>query len=672
MLAIQILGFATGTILFLWLILLSRKTEQFEEQSHSWNMASVSGLLWNLGSLVQNAAILFGESRRSYICLVSLGIAWTGLAILPTAMLLTLEAKQRPKLEKITRYLSFAVAMSLSISFWLALFRQNFPFPFDSLERITAYNLAFHVVVYLTLFRAKEKRDKRKEWITKANIALLTLLAIVLMVLLNTKIQSSLDDLVGVASQQMGIPIAIIALASFSSFRFADVFVKRSLVLLSFIAVALIYQLAIVTPLVGNMQSFAKFPIAAGWIMTAILWSILLLCAPSIVKTINQTVDRKLFQRSDFRVLIQQFATECEQVGYEEEVFKLTEELVRDVLRVARVQMVGKEEVAFSDEELQEEIIYRPATHPARKLLGESEIELLIPIRTQSRLSVFLAIAPGPNGGRLLSDELNFLLAITERVGRKLDSIGFKRERHERELRESNLQRLLTESELKALRAQINPHFLFNTLNTIADLIGSEPEKAEVMTERLAEVFRFVLAQTEQQMIGVKDEFDFLRTYLEIEQARFGERLKVEIKLNQDVALANIPALILQPIVENAIKHGLSSKLEGGLIRITGANENDFIYLKVQDDGVGKNSNSLFYAGNINSTRKGGVGLRNVQERLKALYGERAKIDFQSQSGKGTTVSIWIPKDETQNVDSGRRTSGALALAKTPRSAHGN
>jgi two-component system LytT family sensor kinase len=674
LLAIQILGFATGTILFLWLILLSRKAERFEGHNHNWNLASISGLLWNIGSLAQTAATLFGTSRRSLVCLVSLGVAWTGLAILPTAILLTLEAKHRPKLEKLARYLSFTVAAPLIVSFWISLFRQNFPLSFNSLERIAAYNLAFHVVVYLALFRAKGKQDKRESWLTKATIALLALLAVVLMVLLNTKLQPSVDDVIGVASQQMGIPIAIIALASFSSFRFADVFVKRSLVLLAVVAGALICQLVIVAPLVGSVQSLAKFPTAAGWVATAVLWSTLLLCVPSMSKAISRAVDKWLFQRPDFRAMVQQFATDCELAENEQSLFSLIEERVRGVLRIACVRVIGREEAALSDEDLREEIVYLSAANRARKLLGEAEIEFLIPIRAQSESARFLAIAPGPNGGRLLSDELNFLLTIAERVGRRLETIGFKRERRERELRESNLQRLLTESEIKALRAQINPHFLFNTLNTIADLIGSEPEKAEAMTERLAEVFRFVLAQTEQQMVAVEDEFDFLRTYLEIEQARFGERLKVEIELDRSVASANIPALILQPIVENAIKHGLSSKLEGGLIRIMGASEKDFIRLDVQDDGAGNSGNGLLHAenGDKSLSRKGGVGLRNVQERLKTLYGEHAKIDFQSQNRKGTIVTILIPKDEAQNVDSGRRTGGALALAKASRRAHGN
>src|SRR5262249_40029817 len=131
------------------------------------------------------------------------------------------------------------------------------------------------------------------------------------------------------------------------------------------------------------------------------------------------------------------------------------------------------------------------------------------------------------------------------------------------------------------------PHFLFNTLNTILDLIGSEPEKAETMTERLADVFRHIIVRTERNMITVGEEIDFLRKYIEIEGVRFGDRLVASFDLDPRMAEEPIPSLILQPLVENAIKHGLARKVGTGTIRVSGEVNGDLMHLAVEDDGVG-------------------------------------------------------------------------------------
>src|SRR5206468_3565838 len=134
------------------------------------------------------------------------------------------------------------------------------------------------------------------------------------------------------------------------------------------------------------------------------------------------------------------------------------------------------------------------------------------------------------------------------------------REAVERQSREALLLQQVTEAELRALRAQINPHFLFNSLNTIADLIVRDPSRAETMTVRLAGVFRHVLAHSCRPLTTVDDEMEFLRTYLYIEEVRFGDRLQVVFDVAAEIGGARIPSLILQPLVENALKHGLAPK----------------------------------------------------------------------------------------------------------------
>ena len=212
------------------------------------------------------------------------------------------------------------------------------------------------------------------------------------------------------------------------------------------------------------------------------------------------------------------------------------------------------------------------ASAPAALLEGETVEragEVLIPIATGGRVTHLLAAAPGSARPGLVSHDLDYLRAIAAQCGNRLDALAREREAVERQSREALLLQQVTEAELRALRAQINPHFLFNSLNTVADLIVRDPARAETMTLRLASVFRHVLAHSSRPLTTIRDEIEFLRTYLYIEEARFGDRLRVEIEVAPEAAGEAIPSLILQPLVENALKHGLGPKPGPGRLWIS-------------------------------------------------------------------------------------------------------
>jgi two-component system LytT family sensor kinase len=200
-------------------------------------------------------------------------------------------------------------------------------------------------------------------------------------------------------------------------------------------------------------------------------------------------------------------------------------------------------------------------------------------------------------------------------------------------LREERLKRLLTEAELKALRTQVDPHFLFNTLNTIADLINSNPQQAERMTERLAECFRYALAKHSRDLSTLDEELDFARHYLEIEQVRFGDRLRVQLSRGDASGSEAVPSLLLQPLLENAIRHGLAPIREGGCVSVQAHREGERLHLRIEDDGVG-----------LRTDLRAGVGLRNVQERLRTLYAQAAEFLIGARpDGRGTRITIVIP-----------------------------
>ncbi len=203
--------------------------------------------------------------------------------------------------------------------------------------------------------------------------------------------------------------------------------------------------------------------------------------------------------------------------------------------------------------------------------------------------------------------------------------------------RERELRELAATAQLAALRAQINPHFLFNSLNSIAQLIHTDPDRAETCVQRLAEIFRYLLRRAEKEFVPLSEELQVAEAYLDIERARFGERLRVETHIDPASTQHLIPNLILQPLVENAIKHGLSRKVGGGTVHIDAALRGEVLTLAVRDDGMGMSPAALA------QVYEHGVGLRNLRDRLARLYGPTHLPHIESQPGGGTSVRLYLP-----------------------------
>ena len=212
----------------------------------------------------------------------------------------------------------------------------------------------------------------------------------------------------------------------------------------------------------------------------------------------------------------------------------------------------------------------------------------------------------------------------------------------ERELKTSQLEARLATSRLQVLKMQLHPHFLFNTLNAISELIHRDPEAAEQMIGDLSDLLRMSFEKLEVQEISLKQELEFLRKYLEIEQMRFQERLKIEMRIAPETLDACVPNMILQPLVENAIKHGLAPRSQGGRIEIGAERNNGSLQLTVSDDGIGVPFGDL-------ENLSEGVGLSNTRRRLRHLYGERHKFDLETTGKNGFVVNLTIPYKETLN-----------------------
>jgi LytS/YehU family sensor histidine kinase len=183
---------------------------------------------------------------------------------------------------------------------------------------------------------------------------------------------------------------------------------------------------------------------------------------------------------------------------------------------------------------------------------------------------------------------------------------------------------------------QLHPHFLFNTLHSISSLVLDDPPKATSMIARLGDFLRLTLDHSDQQLVTLQQELEFVRCYLEIEQVRFGERLKVEYQVEPGTTSAQVPHLILQPLVENAVQHAIAPRTERGTITISARRTESLLELEVRDSGAGAVTATILSNGH-------GLGLTNVRARLAGLYGSAAYFEANRGADSGLTARIRIP-----------------------------
>ncbi len=206
----------------------------------------------------------------------------------------------------------------------------------------------------------------------------------------------------------------------------------------------------------------------------------------------------------------------------------------------------------------------------------------------------------------------------------------------QQQVQEAELQQQLVEARLDALRMQLNPHFLFNTLHTVSALIHENPDAAERVVARLSDLLRLSLDKSKEREVPLQQELSFLDLYLEIEQTRFADRLHVERKIEAGLQDALVPYLILQPIVENAIRHGIEQREEKGRLAITAQRRDGVLELTVSDNGDGLPEDT-------NAPPHEGIGLSNTRSRLRHLYGDNQKLELNRATGGGLEARITIP-----------------------------
>jgi two-component system LytT family sensor kinase len=446
------------------------------------------------------------------------------------------------------------------------------------------------------------------------------------------------------------LPLAFAILYQDYPFALADLFLKRALALLSLVTLAFIAIAAFGVWSTEFSALVRADPRQIGVLVT--LWVAVALLYPVLRRVTAWFVDTIVLHRPDYRSLR---TTVARSVQTHEDIAALLVDVCERLAPALSSRAVSWRELhGEADDHLAGSVVVAGARAGALlraasvsgpsdagddRSLGSFAAVVFVPVSEAPRYAIFIAELTG--GRRLLSDDVGTLEAIAVVVARRIDAIRITRERYERELREQEMRKLATEAELRALRAQINPHFLFNALTTIGYLIQTAPSRALETLMRLTSLLRGVL-RSEGEYTTLGRELDVIESYLDIERARFEHRLRVCIDVPAHLRGIRVPPLLLQPVVENAVKHGIAPRQLGGQVTVRATldgstQEGRRLSLVVHDTGSGATDAEL------QRGRAAGVGLRNIERRLACQYGDAASLSIHTASGAGTTVEIRLP-----------------------------
>ena len=564
------------------------------------------GLLWNIGELFVFVERDFGNQNLWPFVTAA---AYSALGFLPSVVVHSARIGGRRNLA-LTGGAYGLSSMAAALHFWAAF--SGSPTPSDFALRTLTYG-SLAMTGALLAFGFRETLESKAIW-----AAALLIFAVSGLHLSGDSAENSW--LVELVAHQSSLPLALAILYQNYRFAFADLFLKRSISLLLIALVAFGLYVFVAAPLLRYHETHDRNDVQAVSLIIT-LWIATALIYPAIHRFSAWFVDSIILQRPDYAELQTSISTAIEKCESVEELLGIIGTRLSAVLTAENV--VSREiQLRASPGDLvsrskEGAAIYLPATDPPAY-----EIELR-----------------GFRGGRrLLSDETVMLEAVAVIAARRIDALRVLHERCDREFREQEFSKLATEAQLSALRAQINPHFLFNALTTIGYLIETSPDKAFATLLHLTKLLRRVLNST-AEISTVGEELKLIESYLDIERARFEERLAVTVDVPSDLKDLQIPALILQPLVENSIKHGISENRNGGKVRIAAEirheHDTDFLELSVLDSGPG------FSAGQPRNSN--GVGLKNVRERLASHYGSKAVLSVETNKLTGTRASIRLP-----------------------------
>lgn len=587
LLIVELLGFGTGTVLSMLLILLIRRTSY---RTPGTVLLGLCAILWNVFGLIAYLLILAGLPVNALSLLWAHAACLSGGALFPVSFLQLWSNPgargtwQRGAAVWLVRLAKFNAACIIVLLFACPLIAN--PLVLRGTSHIVAWNASLLMTAGAFLL----VRGRLRAASDRIHLALTMVGAwgstISILLMENVRVAPQMIGGLAIVREQSPFLAVMGAMFYFANFRSSDLLIKHSLRVVLAVGIGVWTWLFLSHTLPGLSMRLGAFPEVSRAALAGSLIASMLLVFYVLARLIGDMVDAWILRQPDFGSALRRLWETMSKVDAVADLFAPAEHVICEVLDIGAARIVSRDGLPVIEAYAKANAgrSWELGCNAGCRLLSDLDVDVVLPIRVHGEIAYVMAVAPGHFRRSLLNSEIKFLEDAVGQIGSRLEVMAHQKEKMERQSREATLRELAAQAELKALRAQVNPHFLFNSLNTIADLIVTDPDKAEAMTVLLGKVFRHVLMHSDRQFSRVAEEMEFLRTYLDIEQVRFGERLRVSMSIDPIVSQSSIPSLILQPLVENAIKHGLAPKVGEGHLSITAASDGEFLRLAVEDD----------------------------------------------------------------------------------------
>jgi hypothetical protein len=608
---VNALGHSAGVLIFgifLYLLIQDRAARRLAGSTKSM-LAAALALLWNLASLI----VLGADPARQFTTVMA-AVGFSVLSLLP-AVLFDLCLQDRFHVLVRLGYALSAATIALHVA---ELFHDSSSYHRWGLTLITIGFGALTCVAAAAVFISRDG-DRRATTSRLVGTMSLFLLAM-------SFVHFRSGDVTQVWSRELAfhhaaIPLALLILLQDYRFVLLDAFLR-------FLANVLLAAMFTFGAVEAWRLDLIQRPATPFYQALLLAGACLLLIVFAMLRAgVQRMLTRLVFRRPDREALLRKLKTP---IRDEEEYLLVAAGLLGGCMGAGVIDTARHMELDLARPALTSEL------SRDRAPLEREGVEAVIPLRLPARPPADLASDLSSNGARYVllgrrSGGRRYLSEDLQVLGRAAGQIVEQVE----QFRESEMRRLVAQAELRALQSQIHPHFLFNALNTLYGIIPREAKGARDTVLNLADIFRYFL-ETEKSFLPLEEELRIVRAYLEVERLRLGGKLRIEIDVEPAALLAPIPILSVQPLVENAVKHGIAPQPGGGVVRIEARiearPESDSLRVTVSDTGSGFAS----------ERSKSGVGMDNVNRRLQLCYGPEACLDIRSGGG-GSSVSFAIP-----------------------------
>lgn len=700
---INLLGFTTGAVLYAMLLAMvlrhpaltsgvvgagSRGAHFGVSANGLLLTTAILGLLWNTGALATYGVRDFGFAEPSAVIVA---LSFTALGFLPAvvahAALRRRDAGREPTGARWIKLAAYGLSTAAGVMHFYAALVERVGPSVTALRVLTVGYVALIVALFLATRR--EPGWERAVWASALAVFAVSALHLSRHNYGGTETWSF--ELLG---HHASLPLVLAILYEDYRFAFADIFLKRALALVLLVSLSLSLYVFVASPLLaaygsgGQTDPRAVSALLGLWVVTALLY-------PSLWRAAVWFVDGVVLRRADYGELRASLSRRLAETETPDEVLAEVCQSIAPALTAGEVLWVrtdGQEDesgqelsparwpekIGRGDQPSSARETARLAVELTSKSVAaaheEGSVVLLDRVPGASAV-VFVPTAEPPffalvvgelaGGRRLLSDDIGMLEAVAVAAARRVDALRVTHERCEQATREQEISKLATEAQLRALRAQVNPHFLFNALTTIGYLIKTSPDRALDTLLKLTDLLRRVLRTTDE-FVTLGEELKLIESYLDIERERFEERLHVRLDVPPELHGVRLPSLLVQPLVENAIKHGIAPARAGGEVFVSASLEQSppsdregdgtqVLRVLVRDTGVGASELELARG------RRRGVGLSNIEERLRCHCGKAASLKIESARGVGATVELRVPVQFTATAVAGQATSRHFA-----------